>query len=120
MFQDSTGTGGFAKGGGFPYSPVIFSAGQTIDSTSAAGFSDGYFANFFAGGFFGGAKPSIGAGSFMGFRDNYGRFGYIEVTWDNTTSEFYILSAAYESVAGVGITPPVEVARFLSLPVVRL
>ncbi|MFN8858419.1 MAG: hypothetical protein ACK50P_22810, partial [Planctomycetaceae bacterium] len=38
--------------------------------------------------------------------DALGRYGYIEVTWNSTSRQFQVLSAAYESAAGVGITTP--------------
>ena len=40
----------------------------------------------------------------MGFRSGNGHYGYLEVTWTSATDTFQILSGAYESVAGVGIT----------------
>ncbi|MFM7180898.1 MAG: PEP-CTERM sorting domain-containing protein, partial [Verrucomicrobiales bacterium] len=49
------------------------------------------------------AAPDFGPGSFMGFKDVNGRFGYFEVTWTAATNEFRILSGAYESTPGVGI-----------------
>jgi hypothetical protein len=51
-------------------------------------------------------SPDFGSNSFLGFKDNFGRYGYIETTWNSTTNQFQIFSAAYESVAGVGIRTP--------------
>ncbi len=52
------------------------------------------------------SAPDFGPGSYMGFRFPNGTgesYGWLEVTWTAATSEFQILSGAYESVPGVGI-----------------
>jgi len=36
-------------------------------------------------------------------RSTGGNYGWLEVTWDQATTEFEILAAAYETQAGVGI-----------------
>ena len=48
-------------------------------------------------------SPDFGAGSFLGFVDANERYGWLEVTWDNATGNFEILSGAFENVPGVGI-----------------
>ena len=107
-------------------SPRNFGAGALIDS--AASFSDR--ANRTAFRYQDGAtpdtSPDFGAGSFMGFRfgaaGNY-NYGYLEVTWDSATSNWQILSGAYESnvnagiLAGAGAPPaiPLPAASLLAL-----
>jgi hypothetical protein len=81
--------------------PHKFSAGQQIDAS--ANWTSGVDpASVFA--YTGSPKsPDFGPGSFMGFRSLNGRYGWLEVTWVGAAEEFYILSGAYEDVAGVGI-----------------
>lgn len=60
-------------------------------------------------------SPNFGPNSFLGFRvqsqtttsDFY--YGYFEVTWNNTSNQFQILSGAYESTPNVGIMTPAPV-----------
>jgi hypothetical protein len=51
-------------------------------------------------------SPNFGAGSFMGFRfgssGSY-NYGYLEVTWNSTTTTWQILSGAYESTVNTAI-----------------
>ena len=86
--------------------PVKFGAGALINSTSGgtSNFSNGYRVTAFA--WYGTTAPDFGPDSFLGFKDALGRYGYIEVTWNSTSRQFQVLSAAYESAAGVGITTP--------------
>lgn len=49
------------------------------------------------------AAPNFGPGSYMGFRTWTGNYGWLEVTWDNTSNQFQILSGAYEDQVGVSI-----------------
>lgn len=94
---------GFATGGSFA-TPINFAAGTLIDATAGGGaFSDNYNSIFRFGG---DVSPDFGPNSFLGFKDSFGRYGYIETTWNSTTNEFQILSAAYESDAGVAIRTP--------------
>ena len=81
-------------------SPKNFSSGDLIDVTASFSAVKAY--SIF--GLFGAVSPDFGAGSFMGFRSGNGHYGYLEVTWTSATDTFQILSGAYESVAGVGIT----------------
>ena len=86
-------------------SPVNFAAGTLIDASAGGStFISGYGQTGFKYGAY--VSPDFGPNSFLGFKDALGRFGYIETTWNSTTNEFRILSAAYESVAGVGIRTP--------------
>lgn len=52
-------------------------------------------------------SPDFGPGSYLGFRVESGlnqyNYGWIEATWDSTTSTFQILSAAYESEINTAI-----------------
>jgi hypothetical protein len=85
--------------------PVNFAAGALIDADAGGGtFVSGYGQSLFK--YMANVSPDFGPNSFLGFKDALGRFGYIETTWNSTTNEFQILSAAYESVAGVGIRTP--------------
>ena len=85
--------------------PVNFAAGALIDATAGgSAFAASYYASVFK--FGANVSPNFGPNSFLGFRDNLGRYGYIETTWNSTTREFQIFSAAYESDVGVGIRTP--------------
>jgi hypothetical protein len=98
------GPNGIAAAGGGNARPVNFAAGTLIDATAGGGaFYDDLAGPAFRVGSGGSVSPDFGPNSFLGFRDALGRFGYIETTWNSTTNEFRILSAAYESVAGVAI-----------------
>jgi hypothetical protein len=83
-----------------------FGAGALIDSTTGgvANYLGGFYSTAFAA--LDNSVPDFGPDSFVGFKDKFGRYGYIEVTWSATSRQFQVLSAAYESVAGVGITTP--------------
>lgn len=86
--------------------PVKFGPGALIDSTTGGdqGWGAGLFQAVFA--YNSQSAPDFGPGSYLGFQDWLGRCGYIEVTWNATSRQFQILSAAYESVVGVGMTTP--------------
>jgi hypothetical protein len=49
------------------------------------------------------SSPNFGPGSYMGFRTSANNYGWLEVTWTNASSQFQILSGAYESVPNVAI-----------------
>ena len=94
----------FASGGANA-TPVNFAAGTLIDATAGGGaFSSRFYRSVFT--VDGLVSPDFGPNSFLGFKDKFGRYGYIETTWNSTTNQFQIFSAAYESVAGVGIMTP--------------
>ena len=103
-----TGVYGF---GGFTFAtgatratPVDFAAGTLIDATAGGGaFRDTSFSCFK---YQSTVSPNFGPNSFLGFKDRLGRYGYIEATWNSTSEQFQFFSAAYESVAGVGIMTP--------------
>ena len=48
-------------------------------------------------------SPDFGPGSYMGFKTATGNYGWLEVTWTSATSQFQILSGAYEDQVGVSI-----------------
>ena len=86
--------------------PRNFSSGSLIDAS--ANFED--FSPFTVFRYdLSTASPDFGANSFIGFRSADGNYGYFEVTWSAATNTFQILSGAYESVAGVGITTPAAI-----------
>ena len=106
----------FATAGSYG-TPRIFSEGQLVDGSPSNNFGTN---NIYQSAFQGDATypggvgpfsvPSItGPGNYMGFRSgqpgNY-IYGYFEVTWDQTSSEFQILSGAYESTLNTPIAVP--------------
>ena len=104
-----SGQNGLYTASGFnSASPIKFAAGSVVDAT--AGGNPNYWGNGLAQTAFAYLNygtflaPDFGPGSYLGFKDALGRYGYIEVTWNSTTREFQVLSAAYESQVGVGIT----------------
>ena len=95
-------TGLFAINGGLA-SPTNFALNDTIDGTSSfmsAPLSDTRLALFM---YYGYVSADFGPGSFMGFRTAQGNYGWLEVTWDSKSSEFEILSGAYEDQPNVAI-----------------
>ena len=98
------GVAGIAAGNPLA-TPVNFAAGALIDATAGGStFVDGYGSTVFKYAAF--VSPNFGPNSFLGFKDALGRYGYIETTWNSTTNEVQIFSAAYESDVGVGIMTP--------------
>jgi hypothetical protein len=95
-------TGGIATtGAALSDTPIKFGAGATIDGSYT--FVDDMQSSF--------KNPvrtaaDFGPNSFLGFRTSAGQFGYIEVTWTASTNTFRLISAAYESTAGVAIQTP--------------
>jgi len=102
LFQN----GGFVAARVPRATPVNFAAGALIDATAGGGgfTNNGTGNSWFKNGF--DVSPNFGPNSFLGFKDALGRYGYIETTWNSTTNQFQIFSAAYESDAGVGIRTP--------------
>lgn len=104
-----SGQSSLAIAAGLPnHTPVKFLAGSVVDATAGGNPNGwnltGYDQSAFATQ--GTSGPDFGPGSYLGFKDALGRYGYIEVTWNSSTLQFQILSAAYESQAGVGIAIP--------------
>ena len=94
-------TGLFAINGGLA-SPTNFALNDTIDGTSSFMWppSDTRLALFR---YYNYISADFGPGSFMGFRTAQGNYGWLEVTWDSKSSEFEILSGAYEDQPNVAI-----------------
>ena len=88
-------------------SPKAFRVGEMIDGNSS--FTNDHSSSLFFYRYYyssASAAPSWGEGSYLGFvsnsdGDNY--YGWLEVTWDQGTKTFQILSGAYESEANLGI-----------------
>jgi len=99
------GVGNGLATGGSAATPVNFAAGTLIDATAGGGAFRGDVSSLFKY-YFSYVSPNFGPNSFLGFKDALGRYGYIETTWNSTTNEFQIFSAAYESDVGVGIMTP--------------
>lgn len=91
-------------------SPVNFAKNALIDGNAGGGAFTSYPAvsafRFGSDGFV--TSPDFGPNSYMGFKTDSGNFGWLEVTWSSATSEFQILSGAYESVPGVAIPAGVQ------------
>jgi len=92
--------------------PTKFAAGATIDATSPLLWTTDGARTVFRNGT--DLSPDFLPNEFMGFRfsaDNGANwnYGYLEVIWNSTDSDFEILSAAYESnlnqSIGAGATP---------------
>lgn len=90
---------GFATGASGA-SPVKFSLNASIDSSSSYNTSGQESAFRRPGGV---VSPDFGAGSYMGFKTSQGNYGWLEVTWTASSSQFQILSGAYESTPNVAI-----------------
>jgi len=110
QYGSSSATGVYGYGGlkfatgATRATPVNFAAGTLIDGTAGGGAFKGNSYSLFKYNAI--VSPNFGPNSFLGFRDKLGRYGYIETTWNSTRNEFQLFSAAYESVAGVGIMTP--------------
>jgi hypothetical protein len=94
-------------------SPVKFSLGAEIGSST---FRPSAFSVFKAYDYVNLGdlvSPDFGPGSYMGFQTRQGNYGWLEVTWTASTGEFRILSGAYEDqiiapiLAGAGGAAPI-------------
>lgn len=106
-FYNGESGGGIATNNSLA-NPKKLSVGDTIDQSLFVGGGYGpslFKVNFWWSGIVNTA-PDFGPGSYIGFRTagENPRFGYFEVTWDGTTSQFEILSAAYESDPNTALT----------------
>jgi len=81
-------------------SPVKFSLNGLIDSSSSYNTSGQESAFRRPAGV---VSPDFGSGSYMGFRTSQNNYGWLEVTWTASSSEFQILSGAYESTPNVAV-----------------
>ena len=84
--------------GASPATPVNFALNDSIGSGSNYTLFDGSLFKFGSV-----SSPDFGAGSYMGFRTSQGNYGWLEVTWTAASSQFQILSGAYEDQVGVAI-----------------
>ena len=108
---DGDGNLRFAHNDGVLASPFNYAAGQTIDGTADYSSSDDETTFYYTSSSGTHYSANFGPNSYVGFRFGNStvgfRYGYIEVLWtwtgDPSTSTFQLLSAAYESQAGVGI-----------------
>lgn len=97
------GGSGIFSGGSAYATPTNFAQNAPIGPATFTPAQQGFSSLFY---YFGYASPDFGPASFMGFRfPNGGDFsyGWLEVTWTASSSEFEILSASYESDPGVAI-----------------
>ena len=91
------------SGNGIYDIPINVGAGVSIGPSSGY-FQGGYSSTVFKNGLR--SAPDFGPSSFLGFRTTTGQYGYIEVLWTASTNTFKLVSAAYESDAGVAIQTP--------------
>jgi hypothetical protein len=98
--------GNFATSSGYT-TPTKFAKDSIIGSSVTFAPAEPYIGSFYSLFFYGGnATPNFGADSYMGFRfggDGTFNYGWLEVTWTAATSEFQILSGAYEDQPNVAI-----------------
>ncbi len=96
----------FAVASSSPVSPRNFGAGSTVDGSAL--FQTAVVTSVFRYGYgtFTSA-PNFGPGSYLGFKTAQNNYGWLEVTWDNTSENWEILSGAYETVPNTGIGVPV-------------
>ena len=83
--------------------PINVGAGVSI-GPSSGNFEEGYISTLFKNHLR--SAPDFGPSNFLGFRTGMGQYGYIEVLWTTSTNTFKLVSAAYESDAGVAIQTP--------------
>jgi hypothetical protein len=96
----------FAVNSTSPVSPRNFSPGSTVDGSAL--FQTAVVTSVFRYGY--GAvtsAPDFGPGSYLGFKTSQNNYGWLEVTWNNASADWEVLSGAYESVPNTGIGVPV-------------
>ena len=87
-------------------SPRNFSVGSTVDGTAL--FQTAVVASVFRYGYGSfTSSPDFGPGSYMGFKTAQNNYGWLEVTWNNASDNWEILSGAYETTPNTGIGVPV-------------
>ena len=102
LTMDGGSSGIATTGGSLADTPLKFGSGATIDGSV-------YYSDASSPSTFKTTTRTVGdfgPSSYIGFRTDAGQFGYIEVTWAASTSTFRMISAAYESTAGVAIQTP--------------
>jgi hypothetical protein len=90
----------FAINGGYA-SPRKFALNASIDSSATfSGLSDNSVFKYGDN-----ISTSFNSGSYMGFKTapSTNMYGWLEVTWSSKSSQFQILSGAYENTPGVAI-----------------
>jgi hypothetical protein len=111
IYANSTGFGFVGSGlsiaaGSSNASPTNVSLGQTINGSLS--FPQSFYNTMFRGG--GSSSPDFGSGSYLAFRTAQNSYGWLETTWSSSSSQFYILSGAYESTPntpiGAGVPEP--------------
>jgi MYXO-CTERM domain-containing protein len=92
--------GGFAVSSLSYASPKKFLLGNTVDASAlfTGRASDTVFK------YVSSAQTAWDSGSYLGFLSTGGNYGWINVTWDPAINTFNVISGAYESVTGQGIT----------------
>jgi hypothetical protein len=78
--------------------PARFTTGDLISSETSK-FNPSYSSAFYtttSGDPATASAPDFGPDSFLGFTDDSGKYGWLEVTWSNNSKTFEILSGAYE------------------------
>lgn len=114
-------TSGAAPGSGIASgftnaSPTKFVAGQSI----GPGEYFNPFRTLTSFRAYGTDSPDFGPGSYLGFKFG-ANFGWVEVTWNSSTNEWYALSGAYESdpntpiLAGAAPVPEIDPSGFASV-----
>ncbi len=85
-----------------PASPTKLTAGQTIDgSLTFTGGDNNFYNSLFRSGAV--ASPNFGSGSYMAFKTAQNNYGWLEVTWDQSSTQFQLVSGAYESAPNTPI-----------------
>jgi hypothetical protein len=103
--NNSAGIGGILATGKFGSTNVPINVGPGVAIGASSGdFADSLGATSFKSNFR--TAPDFGPNSFLGFKTASGKYGYIEVLWTASTNTFKLVSAAYESDAGVAIQTP--------------
>lgn len=86
--------------------PRNFSPGSTVDGSAL--FQSSVVMSLFRYGYGSfTSAPNFGPGSYMGFKTSQNNYGWLEVTWNNTSEDWEILSGAYETTPNTGIGVPV-------------
>jgi hypothetical protein len=96
------GYGGLKFATGGLYTPFKFSLNDSIGSSITYSYSEQIVETLFRydnSNF----SPDFGPGSYMGFQTVQDNYGWLKVTWSASSSQFQILSGAYESTPNVAI-----------------
>jgi hypothetical protein len=78
--------------------PARFTTGDLVGSSTTFGYSknSAFYTTTYGDGSPPASAADFGPDSFLGFTDDSGKYGWLEVTWSNSTKTFEILSGAYE------------------------